>query len=155
VTIDLAMNEPRVYACFVCGRCAPARFEPEGWLKHYHQLVCSTECLSKANADKCHAWIGRPGERGGYICSLIRGHACEHIAIAITVCERWANNLDKMTRVESAAAMAAYVGASQEQILVAEGDGRAQAHGGGYKRQPMEALDFLFLEAYLDERERR
>lgn len=109
----------------------------------------------------CGAWGGRRGESTGLICTEPLGHKTDHVAMgAGTVCGSWPNNLDKMTRVESARAMAAFVGALEEQILEAEAAGREDARTGvlwkkltvvDWRKRPMEALQFLYLEARDDE----
>jgi hypothetical protein len=57
-----------------------------------------------------------------------------------------------MTRLESTKAMAAYVGANAGDIVRAEDAGRLEARTGGpWQRQPMEALDFVSMEARAEE----
>lgn len=108
-------------------------------------------------SDTCDAWGGKPGESTGLICTEPRGHEGDHDGSG---CGQWPNNLDRMTRVESTRAMAAYVGASEEQILEAEAAGREEARTGAvwkkltgvdWRKKPMEALQFLCMEARADE----
>jgi hypothetical protein len=155
------------YACRGCGRVGYGeRIDnwhryPSEWFCNGGSLVCSVECIERATGAGCYAWSGNPGESTGLICSLVVGHTGDHIAMGATICGQWPNNLDKMTRVESSCAMAAYVGASQEEILEAEAAGREKARTGvewakmdasDWRQRPVEALQFVYLEALYDER---
>lgn len=93
----------------------------------------------------CGAWGGKPGRNDGLICTEPRGHKGDHDGSGFG---QWPNNLDRMTRLESAKLMATYVGANAGDIVRAEDAGRLEARTKGeWKRQSLEALDFVYMEA--------
>jgi len=100
----------------------------------------------------CGVW-GADRKGYGFFCTEPRDHKGDHIARGggSDIIFRWPNNLDKMTRVESAKAMAHSVGANARDIVRAEDAGRTEARfGGGLQRQSSEALDMVCLEAFQD-----
>jgi hypothetical protein len=117
--------------------------------------------MSESDTEECSAWGGRPGESMGLICTEPRDHKGDHVGCGGTPGRNtWPNVLNKVTRVEAARAMALHVGATRDQVRDSEAAGRQSFHEERAGRpadwqankQPSEALDFVYMEAWHDER---